>query len=319
MINEPNGQPITKAESVTTEDSYNIYYVSMGAPSVTMLINSLAPQKSASLESFFDNIPNEVVYVNLGFDYPEVTETARVIAAICRENQIKFTELNGDLEELMLRKKISGKSRPANWKVNLMWRAYTIRLQRGYGWCGGRIRFGTTLKNKLINEHLRELRSRIGKDKLIRCYIGLTSGEEIRANRQIAINTKKNCIKLYPLIDGGYSKDYCKQLVKEKGLPISHIYEAGLNYVGCWCCRNHGIKELRSMRNNMPEIYNKLKELEKAIKEPYYRSPRGWALLDDVRWNATQYQQVDEQDEQAEQADDNYGCNNILGNDKDDK
>ena len=49
---------------------------------------------------------DELVYVNLGFEWPEQEQAAEALKAICKEKLIKFTELQGHLEYEMLHKSI---------------------------------------------------------------------------------------------------------------------------------------------------------------------------------------------------------------------
>lgn len=276
-------------QKMEQKERWNIYYVSMGAPSLTMLLKQLDGNFGLN-DIIEDDLPDEVVYVNLGFDWPEVTKTVQAVKELCQKYAIQFTELAYEsFKEDMINKKITKYSRPLNWETNLMWRAYLLRLQKGRGWCGGKIRWGTQIKQSLIKKHTK---LRESEHKEVYSFLGICSNEAHRISRPSFKDTKNF---KYPLIEQQLSKEYCIQYVKQLGWPVSWLYEIGLTHIGCWCCRNHNIKEIVALRIKCPQIYEQLKELEKLIKEPYYRSPKGWALLDDVRWQTTKYQEVKEQ------------------------
>ena len=74
---------------------------------------------------------DELVYVNLGFEWPEQEQAAEALKAICKEKLIKFTELQGHLEYEMLHKSIEKLYRPRDASRNLQWQGFVQRLQRG--------------------------------------------------------------------------------------------------------------------------------------------------------------------------------------------
>lgn len=44
-----------------------------------------------------------------------------------------------------------------------------------------------------------------------------------------------------------------------------------LDRVSCWCCRNKNLKELEAMHEHLPDYYERLVALERAIGEPMKR------------------------------------------------
>ena len=273
--------------------TYNIYYVSMGAPSLTMLLRALKPELSNSIEEFSANYPDEVVYINLGFEYPQVASTAVAVKELCSQSGIAFTQLDEDMWHLMLKAAVSRK-RPKDAATNYGWKGFTQRLCQGYGWCGGRIRWGTALKRRAISKHLLSVRTALAKEYgtdnfKIRSFVGFSYEEICRSYRPFMCNAP-HCVKfVYPLITAQLTKPYCISYVTQEGYPVGDLYKLGLTHIGCWCCRNHNIREIVAMRQKLPEVYSKLRALEAEIKEPYYRSPRGWACLDDIYWQRTKF------------------------------
>lgn len=307
-----------------SDNKYNVYFVSMGAPSLYMLLRAIDQSRllppmqyrgtNTSIEKavntvndetieerlgqFWAEYPDEVVYVDLGFEYPEVLDTASAVERLCATNGITFTRIRHNMREEMF----NSKRTPYNYdgvpindfqKLGLLRRGGT-----GYGWCGGRIRWGTAMKKQLIERHLRDLATKLADGIEIIEYIGFTNEESHRTAR--GFNGAGKYQKRYPLIEAGFTKAYCIRAAeayckcRNLNMPSLTLYAAGLTHIGCWCCRNHNIKEICAMRANLPHIYSRLVALEEEIKEPYYRSPRGWAKLDSVRWQVTKYEKVKE-------------------------
>lgn len=235
---------------------------------------------------------DELVYVNLGFEWPEQEQAAEALKAICKEKLIKFTELQGHLEYEMLHKSIEKLYRPRDASRNLQWQGFVQRLQRGRGWCGGKLRWGESIKWLLINRYLKEqYLKKVAQEQLeLHLIFGCTSerSAELTRNR-LSVPVLKNFKLINPNIVEGRSKAYCVEWLSRRGWAIGRLYTVGLIKPGCWCCRSRNIKELQLIKQEWPEIWQKLHALEKLIKEPYYRTPRGWALLQDVNYKATKF------------------------------
>lgn len=235
---------------------------------------------------------DELVYVNLGFEWPEQEQAAEALKAICKEKLIKFTELQGHLEYEMLHKSIEKLYRPRDASRNLQWQGFVQRLQRGRGWCGGKLRWGESIKWLLINRYLKEqYLKKVTQEQLeLHLIFGCTSerSAELTRNR-LSVPVLRNFKLINPNIAEGRSKAYCVEWLSRRGWAIGRLYTSGLIKPGCWCCRSRNIKELKLIKQEWPEIWQKLHQLEKLIKEPYYRTPRGWALLQDVNYKATKF------------------------------
>lgn len=304
---------------------YNVYFVSMGAPSLYMLLAAMDRKVnphpvdeafSSGIttdglgERFDENIaptydlleedfPNEVVYVDLGFDYPEVKDTASMVEKLCVDNGITFTRLYHNMRVEMFEGKKINCAACADMPIsNFQKLGLMKRGGKGYGWCGGKIRWGTTIKANLIREHLRKLKKELVEGIDIVAFIGITYDEKHRLAKNVSGFSARGITRRYPLVEKKITKWSCIALAKVClnywGLfpaPSLKLYDYGLSHIGCWCCRNHNIKELMAIKTNMPAVFEDLKLLEEKIKEPYYRSPRGWAKLDNVCWQRTKYEE----------------------------
>ena len=203
---------------------------------------------------------DELIYVNLGFEWPEQEQAAEALKAICKEN--------------------------------LQGQGFVQRLQRGRGWCGGKLRWGESIKWLLINRYLKEqyLKKAAQEQLELHLIFGCTTERSAELTRsRLSVPVLRNFKLINPNIAKGRSKAYCVEWLSRKGWAIGRLYTAGLIKPGCWCCRSRNIKELKLIKQEWPEIWQKLHELEKLIKEPYYRTPRGWALLQDVNYKATKF------------------------------
>lgn len=235
---------------------------------------------------------DELVYVNLGFEWPEQEQAAEALKAICKEKLIKFTELQGRLEYEMLHKSIEKLYRHRDASRNLQWQGFVQRLQRGRGWCGGKLRWGESIKWLLINRYLKEqYLKKVTQEQLeLHLIFGCTTERAAELTRsRLSVPVLRNFKLINPNIAEGRSKAYCVEWLSRRGWAIGRLYTSGLIKPGCWCCRSRNIKELKLIKQEWPEIWQKLHELEKLIKEPYYRTPRGWALLQDVNYKATKF------------------------------
>lgn len=87
-------------------------------------------------------------------------------------------------------------------------------------------------------------------------YIGIAADEPIRIAKHIG---KEN--KILPLVQIGWDEDLCALEAQYMGM-LSPTYEDGTRD-GCWFCHNQGVGQLRNLRNNYPELWAKLLQLDK--------------------------------------------------------
>ena len=136
-------------------------------------------------------------------------------------------------------------------------------IKKGYSWCGGRCRWGTTIKNKLIKEFYKDTFG----DELICEYVGIANDELDR------VQIKRDSIKIYPLILWGMSENDC--LVKCYKSGFNWLEESGvdlydvLDRVSCYCCRNKNLKELKAIKEFLPEYWQKLKDMQAKTSIPF--------------------------------------------------
>lgn len=120
--------------------------------------------------------------------------------------------------------------------------------RKGYSWGGPRNRWCTAmLKTRIIDRYLREL----SKEYTLKQYIGIAADEPQRVREYN-----------YPLIDWGMTEADCLAYCKERGFDWDGLYDI-FNRVSCWCCPLQSYDELRKLRRHFPELWEKLRYMDK--------------------------------------------------------
>lgn len=143
-------------------------------------------------------------------------------------------------------------------------KAFDIRVKardgtthKGYSWCGGRCRWGTTDKIRTMDKYC--------ESEPTICYVGIAADE---INR---IYKPRKFYKILPLVDWNMSEQQCLEYCYEKGWNWEEdgieLYNI-LDRVSCWCCRNKNKKELRNIFNYLPRYWEKLRDFQSKTKLP---------------------------------------------------
>lgn len=85
----------------------------------------------------------------------------------------------------------------------------------------------------------------------------------IAADETKRIEHKINKIAFLPLVKWGIAEAECFDICRREGL-LSPAYNKGRQRLGCWFCHNQRIGELRRLRAEYPNLWQKLLELDKA-------------------------------------------------------
>lgn len=118
---------------------------------------------------------------------------------------------------------------------------------RGYGWARSRARWCTAyLKTKVIDRHFREL----AKDREVVQCVGIAADEAWRAKD-----------KRYPLIEWGVTEAEELAYCRERGFDWGGLYDI-FSRVSCWCCPLQPIGELRKLRRNFPDLWQRLLDMD---------------------------------------------------------
>ena len=137
----------------------------------------------------------------------------------------------------------------------------------GYSWCGGVCRWMTKYKTKAIKDYYKIHYP----NEVIVEYVGIATDE---LDRVKAPTKKGNLIKKYPLIEWGYKENDCFVGCykagfdwKEPNTDVS-LYQI-LDRVSCWCCGNKNLAELKNIYVNLPEYWDRLKEMQSKTNKPF--------------------------------------------------
>lgn len=93
-------------------------------------------------------------------------------------------------------------------------------------------------------------------------YVGIAVDEEKRLSDMKKRNTSKNQNQISLLEKYGYTEAMAFELCKKYSL-LSPVYEFSKRD-GCWFCPNAREKELKHLKDNHPELWQRLKELEES-------------------------------------------------------
>lgn len=228
--------------------AYYMASVSWGKDSLAMLLRLINENKPL----------DEVVFFDTGMEFQAIYNVRDAVLGMLKVRGITYTELKPSKPFLytMLEKPVKGRER------------------KGYGWCGGLCRWGTTEKLKALD--------RYAKRKSAIVYVGIAADEVERLERL-------QPYKIAPLVTyWGMTEAECLQYCYDRhyywyedtdneAIKI-RLYDV-LDRVSCWCCCNKNIKELRNIYHFLPDYWQKLRYLQFALERPmkgYYKGqPKG--------------------------------------------
>lgn len=200
--------------------------VSFGKDSLAMLLMLL--EKEMPLD--------EVVFYDTGMEFQTIYNIRDKVKLLLQEKNIKFVELKPEYD----------------FKYKMFDKPVTKRngtIGKGYSWCGGVCRWGTTDKLRAIEKYTQ------GNYE----YIGIASDEIKR------INKKRKPNKIMPLVEWGMNEADCLEYCYNHGYDWVEdgidLYSV-LDRVSCWCCANKNLKELKNYYVYLPTYWEKLKELQ---------------------------------------------------------
>jgi 3'-phosphoadenosine 5'-phosphosulfate sulfotransferase (PAPS reductase)/FAD synthetase len=206
--------------------------VSFGKDSLAMLL--LLMDKKYPLD--------EVVFYDTGMEFKAIYNIANKISPILEKNNIKFTILHP--------------------KVPFLYTAFEHivhhrdgTISKGYSWCGGRCRWGTSEKISQIEKYCKGAYE----------YVGIAADETKR------IAKERKPTKLLPLVELGFTEAMCLKYCRDKGYTWLEdnvdLYDI-LSRVSCWCCANKNLAELKQYYLYLPKYWGKLKDFQSKTDRP---------------------------------------------------
>ena len=206
--------------------------VSFGKDSLAMLLRLIEENKPL----------DEVVFYDTGMEFECIYNLKNKALKLLKAHNIKYTELKP--KETFLYTMFEKPVKKRNGTIG-----------KGYSWCGGRCRWGTTEKLKAIEKHCK------GNYE----YVGIAYDEQNRLSKERKGN------KLFPLAEWEMTEKDCLEYCYNKGYNWNEdgieLYSI-LDRVSCWCCCNKNLKELENYYKYLPKYWNKLKELQSKTDRP---------------------------------------------------
>ena len=206
--------------------------ISFGKDSLAMLLRLIEENKPL----------DEVVFYDTGMEFECIYNLRNKILPLLEAHNIKYTELKPKQTFLytMFEKPVKKRNGTTG---------------KGYSWCGGRCRWGTTEKLKAIEKYCK------GNYE----YVGIAYDEQNRLSKEIKVN------KLFPLAEWKMTEKDCLEYCYNRGYDWNEdgieLYSI-LDRVSCWCCCNKNLKELENYYKYLPKYWNKLKELQSKTDRP---------------------------------------------------
>ena len=210
-------------------EKWHIASCSFGKDSLAMILRLIEENKPL----------DEVVFYDTGMEFEAIYKVRDKILPLLAEKGIKYTELKPDRPFMydMLEK--------------------PIKDHFGYGWCGGMCRWGTTAKQKALDDYAEK------KNAIV--YIGIAYDEPNRLAKEI------KPYKIHPLFDWQMTEGDCLTYCYSKGFDWVEsgidLYSI-LDRVSCWCCCNKNKKELYNIYRYLPQYWERLKDLQSKIDRP---------------------------------------------------
>lgn len=206
--------------------------IGFGKDSLAMLLRLIEENKPL----------DEVVFYDTGMELECIYNLRNKILPLLEAHNIKYTELKPKQTFLytMFEKPVKKRNGTTG---------------KGYSWCGGRCRWGTTEKLKAIEKYCK------GNYE----YVGIAYDEQNRLSKERKVN------KLFPLAEWKMTEKDCLEYCYNKGYDWNEdgieLYSI-LDRVSCWCCCNKNLKELENYYKYLPKYWNKLKELQSKTDRP---------------------------------------------------
>lgn len=215
-------------------EKWHIASCSFGKDSLAMILRLIEENKPL----------DEVVFYDTGMEFQAIYKVRDKILPLLAERGIKYTELKPKEPFLYTMIEIPCYSKQKG-------------KHNGYGWCGGMCRWGTTAKQKSLDEYAEK------KNAIV--YIGIAYDEPKRLEKEI------KPYKTHPLVGWKMTEDDCLTYCYrngfnwvERGIDLYSI----LDRVSCWCCCNKNKKELYNIWRYLPQYWERLKELQSKIDRP---------------------------------------------------
>lgn len=227
-------------ENNSAKKDFHVISLSGGKDSTAMLLLML--EKDMPIDA--------VLTADTGMEFPEMYEhLAKIDERLYKERGIRLTVLRHPkgFEWLMFDEP---KQRPSSIEKR---RKIGVPCY-GNGWPGIRCRWCTgQLKTHLISKEINRLK---GQCRTLN-YIGIAADEPVRVKGD-----------RYPLVDWGITEKEALKICYDRGFDWGGLYEI-YRRCSCWCCPFQRIDELRKLRRYHPELWQRLRDIDKRAMEQF--------------------------------------------------
>ena len=183
-----------------------------------------------------------VVHAQTGYDFPEMIEHIDKVEGMIAPLTIDRVDIEFDYWFNHIRSKGPRKG------------------TRGYGWPNMKNRWCTALKRQYS---IRYTKKTYGKD--IVEYIGIAADESHRVEK---CRKQKWWETQYPLVDWGVAEADALEFCHKLGFDWGGLYER-MGRVSCYLCPLSRIEELRIVYEEYPELWERMRELDKLSDRPF--------------------------------------------------
>lgn len=197
-----------------------------------------------------------VINADTGMEFPEMyAHLAKLDDYLHRERGIHVTTLRHSKGfEWMMFNEPKRKPRCLENRARLGIPPY------GNGWPGMKVRWCTgQLKTHLISKEV----NRLKKEKNALHYVGIAADEAWRCKGE-----------QYPLVEWGITEAQALQICYDRGFDFGGLYEI-YHRASCWCCPFQRTDELRKLRVHHPELWARLREMDKRARAQFGPGPLG--------------------------------------------
>jgi hypothetical protein len=227
-----------KSGDINSQKVIKVFSFGGGVQSMACLV--LAAQGKIDYQTF--------LFSNVGDDseYPETMVYLREVAMpYAKENNLNLIELHKTRRD--------GTTETLWQKLHRTERSIDIPMRLQSGAPGNRS-CTADFKIKVVSKWMRQA----GATKNNRGVVGIgISTDEIT---RLKPSQLPHIVNAHPLIDLGLSRNDCKKLISDAGLPVPPKSS-------CFFCPFHSIKEWRRMYDEQPELFARSVALEKMINE----------------------------------------------------
>lgn len=228
----------------------NVVSLSGGKDSTAMLLMLLEHDEPVA----------DIVFFDTGWEFPQMYEH---LERLERFTGRKITRLKPRLPIGVVTEKT-----PFDWLFSEypVVKRGTGRVHMiGRGWPAPMRRWCTGVKQGALRSHLLALTHRQGVALPLRQCVGFAADEPERLDGP----TKRDgayYVQRYPLMEWGVTEADALAYCRKRGFTWGGLYES-FRRVSCFCCPLQGLDELRTLRRDFPDLWQRMLKMDSWLPE----------------------------------------------------